>query len=130
MLSTKSRLLTRLPGTKKRTSMLFCGVKPGTSGQTTGRSSSETKHSAGCAWVAVNGRRINERGGFNARLSILPKTGFRHADLVVGNGQAAFGHVKNALGRAAVAARIVQHTLFDPVGIDDLRSKLVAVHRQ
>ena len=56
--------------------MLFCEVKPGTSGQTTGRSSSETKHSAGSGWVAVKGRRINERGGFSARLNIFPNAPF------------------------------------------------------
>ena len=47
MVSTKSRLLTRLPGAKNRISIVFPAVKPGTSGQTMGRISSETKHSAG-----------------------------------------------------------------------------------
>src|SRR5258708_33237587 len=76
MLSTKSRLLTRLPGAKKRISIVFSEVKPGTSGQTIGRSSSDAKHSAGCGCVAVNGRRLNERGGVKARSSI-----FANADL-------------------------------------------------
>ena len=40
--STKSRLLTRPPGAKKRTSIVLSAQTPGTAGQTTGRSSSET----------------------------------------------------------------------------------------
>ncbi len=52
----------------------FSGVNPGNSGQTIGRSNTDTKHSAGTAWSEVNGRRINSRGGDRARPSILPKT--------------------------------------------------------
>ena len=37
MLSTKSRLLTRFPGTKNRVSIRCSAMKPGTSGHTTGR---------------------------------------------------------------------------------------------
>ena len=40
--STKSRLLTRPPGAKKRISIVFPASQPGTAGQTIGRSSSET----------------------------------------------------------------------------------------
>ena len=86
MLSTKSRLLTRFPGTKKRTSIVFSGVKPGTSGQTIGRSSSETKHSAGCGCVAVNGIRISSRGGLSASASILANVAFGTALLSSGIG--------------------------------------------
>ena len=74
MLSTKSRLLTRFPGAKKRVSMRFSAMKPGTSGQTSGRSSNDTKHSAGCGCVAVNGRRMMSRGGLKAAASILAGT--------------------------------------------------------
>ena len=51
----------------------FSEITPGTFGHTTGRSSSETKHSAGFAWVAVKGRRNKSAGGFKARLKILEK---------------------------------------------------------
>ena len=55
---------------------------------------------------------------------------FRHAELVVGNRQTALGDMENALRRAPVAARIVQHALLDAVGTDDVRMKFVAVERQ
>ena len=55
-----------LPGAKNRISMLFSGVNPFTSGHTTGRSSSVTKHSACSSWFDVNGRRISSAGGVNA----------------------------------------------------------------
>ncbi len=55
---------------------------------------------------------------------------FRHAELVIGNRQAAFGDVENSLRRAPVAARIVQHALLDAVGTDDVRMKFIAVQRQ
>ena len=38
--------------------------------------------------------------------------------------------MEDALGGAAVAARIVQHALLDPIGVEDLGGKFVAVHRQ
>ena len=38
--------------------------------------------------------------------------------------------MENALGGAAVAAGIVQHALFDAIGMNDLRGPLVAVERQ
>ena len=56
--------------------------------------------------------------------------GLGHADFVVGNGQAAFRHVKDALGRAAVAVGIVQHALLDPVGIENAGGEFIAIHRQ
>ena len=86
MLSTKSRLQTSPPGTKKRTSMLFSGVTPATSGHTTGRNSSETKHSAGSGRVEVKGKRSNSGGGSSAALSSLPKTAFGTAFLSSGTG--------------------------------------------
>ena len=55
---------------------------------------------------------------------------FRHAKFVIRNRQAAFADVKNSGGRATVAFRIVQNTLFDAVGIDDVRRKIITIHRQ
>ena len=104
MLSTKSRLLTRLPGSEETDSIDFFGVKPGTSGQTSGRSSSETKHSAGFGCVDVNGSRIISRGGLKREREHFAERAFGHADFVVRNRQAAFGDVENSLRRAAVAA--------------------------
>ena len=86
MLSTKSRLQTRPPGTKNRTSMLFSGATPGTSGQTTGRSRRETKHSAGSGSVEVKGNRISSGGGFSAAWSRRPKTALGTAFLSSGTG--------------------------------------------
>jgi hypothetical protein len=63
IVSTKSRLLNRPAGAKNRISMVFSEQKPGTAGQTKGRISSETKHSAGCGLSTVNGSRINSAGG-------------------------------------------------------------------
>src|ERR1700744_6219367 len=53
--SMKSKLLTKLPGAKKRISIDFSEINPSTSGQTTGRNKSETKHSACSVCVEVNG---------------------------------------------------------------------------
>jgi len=63
MLPTKSRLETRLPGAKKRTSMDFSGEYPGTPGVTTGRSRRETKTFAGVSPVPVKCRVMIPPGG-------------------------------------------------------------------
>ena len=54
----------------------------------------------------------------------------RHAELVVGDRQAALGDVKNSLRRAAVAARIVQHALLDAIRADDVGMKFITIQRQ
>ncbi len=69
MLSTKSRLDTSPPGTKKRTSFRFSGVTLGTAGQTSGRSSSETIVSTGWGHPAANGSRSMLAGGRSASAS-------------------------------------------------------------
>ena len=61
------------PGAKKRISMLFCGQRPGTSGQTGGRISSDTKISADTSSLAVKGSRISSTGGFRAASSMRAK---------------------------------------------------------
>ena len=87
-------------------------MKPGTSGQTTGRNNSETKHSACASCVEVKGRRNNStRRIERQRPAAAQKRSFGTAYLVIRNRQAAFGDVKNALGRAAVVDGIVQHAL-------------------
>src|SRR2546423_1035702 len=63
--STKSRLETRLPGAKKRISIVFFGLMPGISGQTNGRNNSGQKTSAGLACFAVKGRTSSDRGGMS-----------------------------------------------------------------
>ena len=64
--STKSRLLTRLPGAKKRVSIVLRGQTPGTSGPTSGRKSSEMKHRAGSGRSAENGTTSRSAGGCRA----------------------------------------------------------------
>src|SRR5258708_37513462 len=107
MLSTKSRLLTRLPGAKKRISIVFSEVKPGTSGQTIGRSSSDTKHSAGCGCLAVNGKRNHARGGVKVRTSNFEKAGLGDASCWAVTRHPPVADRKRPLGVGAVARGIV-----------------------
>ena len=51
---------------------------------------------------------------------------FGNRFFVVGNGEAAFRDVEDALGGAAVAFWIVQDALLNAVGIDDVRTEMVA----
>src|ERR1700737_3680256 len=125
MLSTKSRLLTRLPGAKNRISIDLSGVKPGTSGQTIGRKSSETKQPACLLCAEVNGRRNSSGGGSNAGWSIQPATRFATLTL-----SSATGDVEKAFRRPAIVFRVVQHTLLDAIRIDDIRREFVAGWRQ
>ena len=60
--STKSRLLTKPPGTKKRVSMRRAGEKPGIPGATSGRSKSDTNPLA----VASKGKASAVSGGSRA----------------------------------------------------------------
>ena len=54
----------------------------------------------------------------------------RHGQFVGRNGKAPFGNMENALSRAPVAARVVEHPLLDAIGADDVREKLIPIHRQ
>ncbi len=130
MLSTKSRFATRLPGAKKRTSSDFSGVNPATSGQTIGRSSSETKHSAWASCAAVNGRRNSSLRRLQSALEHAAEDRLRHRDLVVRHRQAAFGDVEDALRGAPVAAGIVQHALLHAIRVQDVRGEIIARRRQ
>ena len=53
-----------------------------------------------------------------------------HGLLVVGDRQSALGHVEDALGRAPVGLRVVQHAVGDAVAADDVADELVPVRRQ
>ncbi len=86
MLSTKSRLDTSDPGAKKRISIRFSAVNPGTAGTTSGRSSSETKQPAGCADPAVYGSSSDSSGGVSANASSRAKVALGTAFLSSGIG--------------------------------------------
>ena len=62
MPSTKSRLLTRLPGAKNRISIVFAGCRP-VAGHTRGRRRSDMKTRLWSSWSAVNGNRNASAGG-------------------------------------------------------------------
>ncbi len=119
MLSTKSRLLTRLPGAKKRISIVFSGVKPGhfRADERAEQQRDETFRRLRLRGGERQAQQVARRIEGEAQHFCEDRLG--HADLVVGNRQAAFGDVKNALGRAAVAARVVQHALFHAIGTED-----------
>ena len=87
MLSTKSRLLTRLPGAKNRTSIDFSGETPGTSGARMGRSSRETKTLAGFSLVPVKGSVMISRGGVSEARSRRAKVSFGTDFLSAGTGR-------------------------------------------
>ena len=74
------------PGTMKRVSIRFSRTEPGTSGDTSGRSSSETKQAAGSGWLAVYGSTMSASGGWNARASSRANTSFGTASLSSGIG--------------------------------------------
>ena len=126
----KSRLLTRLPGTKNRISIDFSELNPGTSGLTIGRSSNETKHSACFSCAEVKGKRSNSGGGANAPLEHSTCGSFWHADFIFRHGQPSFSDVENPLRCSAVAFWVVQHPLPDPIGIHNFRPETITDRRQ
>ena len=67
--------------------MDFSSMNPSTFGQTTGRMSNDTKHSACSSCVEVKGRRSNAAGGCSASVSNLPKTALDTAFLSSGIGR-------------------------------------------
>ena len=75
------------PGTMKRTSRLRSGVTPSTAGTTRGRSSSETKHSAGRSEVEDQGRRRASVGGVKAAAKMREATSRSTAILSSGMGR-------------------------------------------
>ena len=86
MVSTKSRLLTKLPGAKKRTSILFSLTIPGTSGHTTGRSNNDTITLAFSSCAEVKGKVINSSVGFSALCNRCAKVIFGTSFLSAGTG--------------------------------------------
>ena len=127
--STKSRLLTRLPGAKNRTSIDFCGQTPGTSGQTIGRNSSDTNVRTG-----VFSRTKRQRQRFDRRLhraaKQLRKDMFRHRFLVTRDRQSTLGHMERPLRRSPIAPRIVQNPVENPVGRQQFAGKRIPIRRQ
>ena len=129
MLSTKSRLLTRLPGARNRISMDFAGSLPA-AGQTRGRSSSDTKQRTCSSWSDVKGSVIRSDGWTERRGPQRRERTLRNGDLVGGNRKPAFGDVKQTLRGALVALGIVQHALRHTVRIQAWRRKAVHLHGQ
>ena len=88
MLSTKSRFETRAPGAKNRTSIVCLRTAPGTPGQTTGRSNTETKVRArsDSGSRAVYGSVSRSSGGVSAALSRWAKVLFGTHFLSAGTG--------------------------------------------
>ena len=95
-----------------------------------GRINNETKHSAGCGLCVGERQTQIPARRVEGEIQKLPKSGLGHADLVVGDRQAAFGYVKYPLCRPAVTAWVVQNALLDTIGTEDARDKFIAVHRQ
>ncbi len=99
----------------KRVSIRFSRTDPGTSGDTRGRISSDTKQAAGSGWLAEYGSTMSVWGGWNARASRRREGHLGHGELVVGDRQAALGDVEHPGGGAAVVGRVVQHAVDQPV---------------
>ena len=127
--STKSRLLTRLPGAKKRISMVFCGSRS-VAGQTIGRSSSETNSRTGSLLIGREGQRQQIWRRPERRRQQCGKSLLGNRQLVGRNRQAPFDNVKNSLRGAPVALGIVQDALRHAIGLQIWRSKRVAAKRQ
>ena len=118
------------PGTMKRVSIRFSRTEPGTSGETSGRRSSETKQAAGSCWFAVYGSTMSVCGGSKARASSRANVGCRHGELVVGDGQPALGDVEDPRRGAAVVGRVVQHAVDEAVAAQQRGGEAVTVDRQ
>jgi hypothetical protein len=77
---------------------------------------------------------VGQRGQVRRRLQRLREEAeehaLRHLDLVVGHGQAARGDVEDALGRAPVVGRVVQHAVAQAVALEQGRDVVVAVGRK
>jgi|GEM_PF-6770708 len=82
-------------------------------------------------WRGREKGQLHELGGRSQRVvEQAAKDIERHGLFIVGDGQPAFGDVKEALSGAPVAARVVQDALADAVRADDCRLEMVAVGRQ
>ncbi len=101
--SIKSRLLTRLPGAKKRISIDFSSMKAG-HGRTNHRPDQERNETFRLRRLAGGKRQPQQlRRRLQGRVEQAGKHWFGHGNLVIGYRQTAFGHMKNALGGAAVS---------------------------
>ena len=112
MLSTKSRLLTRLPGAKKRISIVFAGSRAGRGANQRPQQQRHEDRARSRSGRAVNGKAQHVGRRTQARRPAAPRRQpSGTAILSCGTGKPAFGDVKDALRRAAVALRVVQHAL-------------------
>ena len=103
MLSTKSRLLTRLPGAKNRISMFFSGFEARNL-RADDRAQQQRNEHPRFLWL-TGGERQGQQV-FGRGKCLAQKTGedvFGYGLLVAGDGQATLGDMEGALGRAAVA---------------------------
>ena len=76
-------------------------------------------------------RQFHQLAGRGKRvLKHFGKGDFRHRQFVVGNRQPALDNMKNPRRGPAVTFGIMQNTLFDAIGIDDVRGKIIPVHGQ
>ena len=125
MLSTKSRLLTRLPGAMKRISMVFAGSLPG--GRTNQRPQQQ-RDEAARRLLPVRRERQRQQilGRLQGRGPQCRERLLGHRRLVGRNRKPALGDVKQPLRGAPVAARIVQHALRQAVGIQVWRREGIA----
>src|ERR1035437_2298050 len=118
ILSTKSRLDTSPPGTKKRVSMYFAVVNPGTAGTTKGRKSRDTKPPA----RPPSPRRERQLQGFGGRIQgqieQFGKGDFRYRQFVVWNRQPAVGHVEDTRRRPADIGPGVQYTIAQTIAAE------------
>ncbi len=97
------------------------------SGQTSGRSSSETQVWAGCS----ESRRVRQQHQIARRIhrsaKQIDKDCFGDDAFVAGNRQSAIDDVKRAGGRAAVSTGIVQYAIQTAIRLDQIVLELVAV---
>ncbi len=85
--STKSKLLTKLPGAKKRTSIDFLVITPFTSGHTIGLKSIDTIVFALFSWLLVNGSIFKSSDGLKAAFKKWAKVIFGTSFLSNGTGK-------------------------------------------
>ena len=102
MLSTKSRLLTRLAGAKNRVSMRFCRTVAAR--RRNERTQQQADEEVGLLFlIGGKGQRENVFRRLERSFQQAGEGDFRNADLIGGDGKAAFHDVEDPLCGAAVA---------------------------
>jgi hypothetical protein len=116
MLSTKSRLLTRLPGAINRISMVFSGSRPA-AGQTSGTQQQRDEAARGILLIGGERQRQQIGRGIERRAPQRSESLFGHGSFVGWNRKPALRDVKQTLRSPLVASRIVQHALRQTIGV-------------